>query len=915
MNHSQTLCAAEQRLRASCRIALAGLLHDLGKFAERAGLAVDSAQLDSNVHQYSPYHQSHPQDRGWFSHKHAAYTALAFDRIEACLPQVRGETEVTPFGTRVDDSLINAAARHHRPETYLQWLIATADRVASGFERSEFEKYNAAPDEQFSTKKNHYTARLLTLFEQIELVAGQKTDQKPEALKYRYPLKPMSPAALFPVLAAGYEQDDKKVAREEYRQLWENFEHALAEIPASHRDALPLWLDHFETLWACYATAIPSATAFNIKPDVSLYDHSKAVAALAVALWRYHHDQGHQVEAIRHALAERADWNEPKFLLVQGDCFGIQDFIFATGGETQRRAAKLLRGRSFYVSLLSECAALRVLEALDLPGTSQIINAAGKFLIVVPNTPEAIEKLVAMQQELDAWFLTHTWGQSGIGLAWESACCNDFLKGSGGKRPFAALIKRLFQRLEEIKLRRFGLCGAQPPTPLFAGYLEQFSAHGQCQVDGRSPATCQIAEGVWVSALAADQIIIGQYLTRRDRLLITHDPMSGQALKSLAIPLFGYHISFTAEATETGWFGSEVRGGNLRRCWDISMPETLEQTLWKGCARRAINGFIPRFEEGNVWESDKYAHIQNEANFDPHPGEPKTLNHLACEDQWLDDKRRCWVGVEALMTLKGDVDNLGAIFQSGLSEPTFARMAALSRQLHAFFAVYLPALCQSEGRFRNTYTVFAGGDDFFLMGPWHSQVQLAARMREEFQRYVAGNTDITFSAGLAMTKPGFPIRALGELAEDALERAKGHEIEPLLTPAFKNAVCCFGQTVSWNVFAELLKERDELKRLAYDLKLSTGYIYGLLQLIDMAENLRSGETNQRGKREKRMENALWHSRFVYRTRRLLERQKSMDEATRRRWQQEIASIISTGIERFAGAYKIALFTYLYQQRD
>ncbi len=83
----------------------------------------------------------------------------------------------------------------------------------------------------------------------------------------------------------------------------------------------------------------------------------------------------------------------------------------------------------------------------------------------------------------------------------------------------------------------------------------------------------------------------------------------------------------------------------------------------------------------------------------------------------------------------------------------------------------------------------------------------------------------------------------------------------------------------------------------------------------MAENLRSGETNQRGKREKRMENALWHSRFVYRTRRLLERQKNMDEATRRRWQQEIASIISTGIERFAGAYKIALFVYLYQQRD
>ena len=63
MNNSQTLRDAEQRLRASYRVALAGLLHDLGKLAERAELAVDSATLEKNVHQYSPYHQTHPQDR------------------------------------------------------------------------------------------------------------------------------------------------------------------------------------------------------------------------------------------------------------------------------------------------------------------------------------------------------------------------------------------------------------------------------------------------------------------------------------------------------------------------------------------------------------------------------------------------------------------------------------------------------------------------------------------------------------------------------------------------------------------------------------------------------------------------------------------------------------------------------------
>ena len=57
------------------------------------------------------------------------------------------------------------------------------------------------------------------------------------------------------------------------------------------------------------------------------------------------------------------------------------------------------------------------------------------------------------------------------------------------------------------------------------------------------------------------------------------------------------------------------------------------------------------------------------------------------------------------MTLKGDVDDLGAIFQRGLQAPSLSRMAALSRQMNAFFSVHLPYLCRTE--FRDTYTVFA----------------------------------------------------------------------------------------------------------------------------------------------------------------------------------------------------------------
>jgi CRISPR-associated protein Csm1 len=74
-------------------------------------------------------------------------------------------------------------------------------------------------------------------------------------------------------------------------------------------------------------------------------------------------------------------------------------------------------------------------------------------------------------------------------------------------------------------------------------------------------------------------------------------------------------------------------------------------------------------------------------------------------------------------------------------------------------------------RFRNTYTVFAGGDDFFLIGPWESTLALASTLQEKFAAYVV-NHNITLSAGLVMTQPKTPVRHLARSAEHALEAAK-----------------------------------------------------------------------------------------------------------------------------------------------
>ena len=906
-------------LTASCRMALAAYLHDMGKFAERAQIpAAQEKDADGNTRKALNEALYCPDFQGRKTHLHAAYTAMAMDILAQHLPQLSG-ADMHPFTAwkpaHTDDSLIDAAAMHHRPETFLQWIIATADRLASGFDRASFAAYNAVAEAADTQAHNLYTIRQRTLFESIHLTPKAHQED------WRYPLQPLSVQAIFPQPASAVELGDTQAAQKQYHTLWQAFLSGLEKIPASHRQDFSLWLDHFDSLWQTYTHAIPSATAGNTRPDVSLYDHSKTTAALAVALWRYHADLGQDPQEIAESFRAQWEtdgqqaWTAEKFLLIQGDFFGIQDFLFSEGGEAAKRAAKLLRGRSFYVTLLTDLAALSVLEALQLPATSQVINAAGKFLIVAPNTPSVIATLEKLQRDLDAWFLEHTYGLSNIGMVWTPACAQDFQHGAeGAPSPFRILMKRLFAALETRKNQRFDLCSAAAPSPIFEHFLEKFT-EGVCPIDGRAPATVKIPELGWVSAMASDQIQIGQWLTNQDRVLVARAAphalnVRGQKLKALGLPIFGWHLYFTGSEEESGRFDQAVAAGQVSRMWDFSLPTSRNVPLWNGYARRQINAYIPRFDNRNDLERERYLDLD-----EVHPDAPKSFEHLARDDQqWIEKDGGQFIGIEALVTLKGDVDNLGQIFQKGLEQPTFAKMASLSRQMNGFFAIYLPFLCASA--FKNAYTVFAGGDDFFLIGPWNSTIRLAQRMQQEFHAYVAQNPEIHFSAGMIMTKSGLPIRQLARQAEAALEKAKhfvpsdqrsgAHPTPP------KNHVVLWNIPVAWPDFDSLFERADRLGTLQQHYGLSRGYLYGLLSLVDMAEEEHNGG---------RPQSALWHSYFSYRTRRAMEKDvrdrgdMKDTEAKRKRAQQDLQDEVYCGIVHYRERYKIPLFTYLYQQRD
>lgn len=314
MNFSKRM-HMDSLLNDSCRVAFAGLIYNLDTLFQRANLKGES-----------------PAD--------------ALRSILGRAPVLEGET--APFSPQGSDevngeTLEKVVTHLQRPETFLQSVVATAGRLSAGFERELYD------DEGKSAKaQNPLRTRLRALFEEVSISEPGRT-LSADALKKCYALKPLTPKSLFPVSLAESEPRTDAAASDEYAQLWRAFSEALRKssvdaVTGSFSSQWPLWLDAFDTLLLTYTHAIPFFAESGVKPDVSLYDHAKTTAALATALWRWHEVRGETDSAAGERLRSLAEEDKAKFLLIQGDFFGIQDFIFSEGAETNKNSAKVLRG-------------------------------------------------------------------------------------------------------------------------------------------------------------------------------------------------------------------------------------------------------------------------------------------------------------------------------------------------------------------------------------------------------------------------------------------------------------------------------------------------------------------------------------------------------------------------------------------
>jgi len=407
--------------------ALAGLLHDVGKFAQRAGVR-GSADNETAKRDFGYYH-----------------ALLTYDTIPKLIPTVLDDE------TR---SLLRCAAGyHHRPQDELGAIVQLADHLSAG-ERDEDED-NRVP-------------YLESIFARI---GGRELQSKKSYL----PLESLDPTQemIFPHTR---ELQWTDAHQQEYRELWESLYREAQTLPGV---SLPVYLESLLDLLQRYTWCVPSAYYQSV-PDVSLYDHSRMTAALA-ACFAADRQKAEWCQARKDEFRGNKT-GEPVALLVAGDISGVQKFLYSIASED---AAKSLRGRSVYLQLLTEAVAQYLLDRLGLPLTNLLYAGGGNFyLIVQVSAQDALSKL---QAEVSGKLLAAHESNLRLALAWTPVQAREF-KMDAFFKVWERLHEPLLRRVKESPLME--LTTEEMSTSIGIGYGEG-GAITTCPVCGREESKLQ----------------------------------------------------------------------------------------------------------------------------------------------------------------------------------------------------------------------------------------------------------------------------------------------------------------------------------------------------------------------------------------------------------------------------------------
>jgi CRISPR-associated protein Csm1 len=471
---------------------LAALLHDIGKFQQRAvwGSYVSHQELGARWCEQSYFQQV--------------------------------------FGSDLAEAVRHHHNRHfprsNEQRTRLCQLVQLADHLAAGERETETRPHEEPPQ-----------SRLVSIFSRIPL--GWQTDTPssyPEEQRYTVQALDWESGSLLP------QKEPAPVGENPYKRLWEAFEQEWMVFT----DNRAYTEADFRTILALlekYTSFIPSATPWEQEdertvPDVSLYDHLRVTAAIAACL-----DKQLQPNELEQAWANPPAYTEPILLLVKGDLSGIQDFLYLTG---RGGVASGLKGRSAFLQLLTEAIADFVLRELELPPVCLLLASGGHFYLLAPHNQA--DTLANLRTTISQKLLRAFQGDLRMLLEWVPLTTADLLSSSAISARWGELTAQIGQRKQQL--------WAELPDSdlqqLFTPIQRATNAQSLCQVCYGEYVGGRIDDGIRKCGRCLSFVELGRQMRRPAALIIeqvrpTNPPANAKWAEALAA--FGWKVHIVEE--------------------------------------------------------------------------------------------------------------------------------------------------------------------------------------------------------------------------------------------------------------------------------------------------------------------------------------------------------------------------------
>lgn len=562
---------------------------------------------------------------------------------------------------------------------------------------------------------------------------------------------------------------------------------------------------------------IPSAYYQSVA-DISLYDHSRITAAIAICLYKslvneYGSIEEVPFESIEERLAQR-------YLLVGGGFSGVQKYLY---GIAHKGALKGLKGRSFWLNQAIDTIARNLLEQFQLPETNLIYANGGRFYVLLPSY--LLEDVKAFRKKVEGLILEED--PKNLGLEF------GFIKLSGKeleKETIALKWDELNKIIRKSKLQKlqsqWGLEFFSPIGPGGRIVQCQYTKRDLCTVEefGRAVSAGRKVEMKFIEYKVGDSTIYieedeGDRTPESERA-ISAEQYRGQAIgKEIRdkIKTIGFQNSTEAQK---GFF-PVLNIESLCFLKEENMPqESINRVAWLNDDE--FMDYQPASNFKRVWKFYGGNWVLKKSN-----KETKEFGELAAEA----------MGIKRLAILRMDVDNLGLVFKEGFGDnASFSRIAQLSTMLDFFFCGYLNRLrslywkagkgvvgnselteeeieaskkdnsecTEVKSLERVLQVVYAGGDDLFIIGLWNVIPDVAIWIQEEFEKFTIESSSFTLSGGMSLFRAKYPMYKAARFAGDREDEAKKYSRLDGDKVLEKNAFALFGDVAGW----------DELKTIS-----------------------------------------------------------------------------------------------------